>query len=279
MIRERVTVPSIRNSKVRLGHEPISMITAYDFPGARMVDQAGADMILVGDSLAMVVLGHKDTLSVTIDDMVHHTKAVAAADPLALIVTDMPWMSYHTGTKDAVVGASKLIRAGASAVKIEGGAIRAKVIKAIVEAEIPVVGHLGLTPQSVNKFGGFRVQAKSNEQAQALLEDAKTVEAAGAFCLVLEAIPDVVAKAVTNTLSIPTIGIGAGAQCDGQVLVFHDILGYGSKKPPKFVKRYANLEELGIEGLARYVKDVRTGHFPDDTQTYHDSDGVISKLY
>lgn len=279
MHTERVTVPFVRNSKVRNGAEPLSMITAYDYPAARMVDRAGADMILVGDSLAMVVLGHADTLSVTIADMEHHTKAVAAAKPLSLIVTDMPWMSYHTTKADAVKSAARLIRAGAMAVKLEGGAKRAKVIRAICDAEIPVIGHLGLTPQSVNGMGGFKVQAKTAESAQRLVEDALAIQNAGAFAIVLEAIPDVLAKIVTAKLDIPTIGIGAGIDCDGQVLVFHDLLGFGEGKRPKFVKSYGALGALGVEALSSFVKDVRTLRFPGPEQTYHDPSGEITKLY
>ena len=278
MHTERVTVPFVRSSKVRNGAEPLSMITAYDFPAARMVDRAGADMILVGDSLAMVVLGHADTLSVTIADMEHHTRAVAAARPLSLIVTDMPWMSYHTTKSEAVKSAARLIRAGAAAVKIEGGAKRAKVIRAICDAEIPVVGHLGLTPQSVNEFGGFKVQAKSVEEARRLIDDAMVVQEAGAFAIVLEAIPDILAKLVTAKLEIPTIGIGAGIDCDGQVLVFHDVLGLGEAKRPKFVKSYAELATLGVEALSLFVKEVRTSRFPAPENTYHDATGEIANL-
>ncbi len=279
MHTERVTVPFVRSSKVRNGSEPLTMVTAYDFPGARMVDRAGADMILVGDSLAMVVLGHPDTLSVTVDDMAHHTKAVAAAKPMALVVADMPWMSYHTGKRDAVRAAAKLIRAGAEAVKIEGGAKRAKAIRAIVDSEIPVVGHLGLTPQSVNTMGGFKVQGKTAEAARALVDDALVVQEAGAFTVVLEGIPDALARVITDKLDIPTIGIGAGAGCDGQVLVFHDVLGITEGRRPKFVKTYAEVETIGVEALSRFVKDVRTGHFPLDEHSYHDTTGEIGKIY
>ena len=279
MHTERVTVPFIRSSKVATGAEPLSMITAYDFPGARMVDRAGADMILVGDSLAMVVLGHADTLSVTVDEMAHHTRAVAAAQSLALVITDMPWMSYHTTKKDAVLAASKLIRAGAKAVKIEGGAKRCKVIRAICDAEIPVVGHLGLTPQSINGLGGFKVQGKDVASAQRLLDDALAVQEAGAFAVVLEAIPDTLARLVTERLEIPTIGIGAGVDCDGQVLVFHDLLGFRDSHRPKFVRSYGDFEASGVEALSQFVKDVRTKRFPSPSETYHDTNGEIKKLY
>lgn len=273
MMRERITVPMIRSSKLRSGHEPIAMITAYDYPSAKMVDRAGADMVLVGDSLAMVVLGHHDTLNVTIDEMVYHTKAVAMSDPRALIVTDMPWMSYHTTTSKAVMNAAKLIRAGASAVKIEGGTKRHKVIVAISEAEIPVVGHLGLTPQSIKSIGGFKVQAKTQEQVDQLIEDAISIQNAGAFAIVLEAIPESVAARVTELLEIPTIGIGAGIGCDGQVLVFHDILGYGGSNSykPKFVKSYADLETLGTEALGQFVKEVKTKQFPTIAHSYRNT--------
>ncbi len=249
------------------------MVTAYDAPGARMTDAAGVDIILVGDSLAMVVLGYDDTLSVTIDDMAYHTKAVARTEPNALVVTDMPWLSYHTGVRDAVRNAAKLVRAGAEAVKLEGGANRVEVIRALVDAEIPVMGHLGLTPQSVHAFGGFSVQAKTREGAKRLLDEALEIEQAGVFSVVLEAVPQAVAAKATELLKVPTIGIGAGPNCDGQVLVFHDLLGLTFGHKPKFVRRYGSLGEVGIKALEGYVHDVKMRSFPTAEEGYQVGQG------
>ena len=279
MTSERITVPMVRSNKVSRGAEPLAMVTAYDFHSARHVDLSGAEMILVGDSLAMVVLGHGDTLSVTIDDMAYHTRAVKAADTRAMVVTDMPWMSYHTSRSDAKKAAAKLIRAGAQGVKVEGGKKRAAVVESLVDAEIPVVGHIGLTPQSVNAFGGFKVQGKDLEAAKAIIEDAKAIEAAGAFALVLEAIPDVLAREITAQLGIPTIGIGAGLSCDGQVLVYHAVLGYGVGRRPKFVKAYADIEQVSVDALSKFVKEVRTAQFPTEAHSYHSTDERVGKLY
>ena len=245
------------------------MLTAYDFPGALAADAAGVDVLLVGDSLANVVLGHHDTLQVTVADMAHHTAAVARARPRALVVADMPWLSYHVSTEDTVRNGAALVRAGADAVKLEGGRNRLPMVRALLDAEIPVMGHLGLTPQSVHTMGGFRVQAKAEEEAQALLEDARALAAAGCFSLVLEGIPDVVAASVTDAVDIPTIGIGAGSACDGQVLVFHDLLGFREGKGPKFVRRYADLAATATNAIAAYAADVRAGRFPSDEETYH----------
>ncbi len=272
MKTNKMSVPQIRVHKADGANTPIAMVTAYDAPGARMADAAGVDIILVGDSLAMVVLGYDDTLSVTTDDMSYHTKAVARTEPSALIVTDMPWMSYHTGVRDAVNNAAMLIRAGAGAVKLEGGANRVEVIKALIDAEIPVMGHLGLTPQSVHAFGGFSVQAKTIEAAKKLLDDALAIEDAGVFSIVLEAVPDVVAAKATELLNIPTIGIGAGPNCDGQVLVFHDLLGLTFGHRPKFVRRYGALGELGIKALESYVHDVKMKTFPAANEGYQVSE-------
>jgi 3-methyl-2-oxobutanoate hydroxymethyltransferase len=266
---DTVTVPAVRARKRKDGAAPLVMITAYDTPTASAVDAAGVDLILVGDSVANNVLGYENTLSVTIDDMAHHVGAVARAGPRALVIGDMPWMSYHNTVPEAVRNAATLIRAGAGCVKLEGGARRAEVIDAIVGAEIPVMGHLGLTPQSVHVMGGFRVQAKQVEAAEALLADAKAIEAAGCFGVVLEGVPDVVAEMVTDRLSIPTIGIGAGGSCDGQVLVVHDLLGLGTGTPPKFVRRYADLRSAMIEAVSAWAGDVRSGAFPADAETYH----------
>jgi len=264
-----VTAPSVRAVKVRSGSDPLVMVTAYDAPGARMADEAGVDMILVGDSLAMVVLGYDDTLQVTIDDMAHHTAAVARAKPRALIVGDLPWMSYHVSTEDTVRNAATLIRAGAQAVKLEGGRKRLPMIEALIDAEIPVMGHLGLTPQSVHAMGGFKVQGREQEAALRLVADAKALAHAGCFGLVLEGVPDQVARMVTDAVDIPTIGIGAGRHCDGQVLVFHDVLGIEDRILPKFVRRYASLRQDGVAALEAYASDVRSGRFPADEESYH----------
>jgi 3-methyl-2-oxobutanoate hydroxymethyltransferase len=273
-----VTVPALRARKRRNGDTPIVMVTAYDEPGARIVSDAGADIILVGDSVANNVLGHADTLHVDVDVMAHHTAAVARAEPHPLILGDMPWMSYHLSPDDAVRNAATLIRAGAEAVKLEGGRARLPVVEAIIKAEIPVMGHLGLTPQSVLAMGGFRVQGKSADAASALLDAAKALEAAGCFAFVIEGVPDVVGAAVTDALEVPTIGIGAGPACDGQVLVFHDLLGLGKRKPPKFVRQYAEVGRIATEAIAAFAADVRSGNFPDDDESYHAPPGLGDAL-
>ena len=266
---DTLTVPAVRSRKRRDGAAPLVMITAYDTPTASAVDAAGVDLILVGDSVANTVLGYENTLSVTISDMAHHVAAVARARPRALVVGDMPWMSYHTSHDEAVRNAATLIRAGAAAVKLEGGARRVPVIEAIVGAEIPVMGHLGLTPQSVHVLGGFRVQGKQQDAADLLASDAEAIARAGCFAIVLEALPDVVAANVTERIDIPTIGIGAGASCDGQVLVAHDLLGFGDAPPAKFVRRYADLRGAIVDAVAEWAGDVRSGAFPSDAETYH----------
>ncbi len=263
------TVPDVRGHKRVTGAEPLVMVTAYDAPSARMVDQAGVDMILVGDSVAMVVLGYDDTLSVTVDDMAHHTAAVARTRPSALVVGDLPWMSYHVDPAETVRNAATLVRAGAQAVKLEGGAKRLAHVGAVLDAEIPVMGHLGLTPQSLHAMGGFRVQARSDDDARRLLDDAHALVDAGVFALVLEGVPDVVARAVTDAVGVPTIGIGAGPWCDGQVLVFHDLLGFEERLAPKFVRRYAALAADGVDALRAFAADVRSGSFPADDESYH----------
>ena len=273
-----VTVPSIRTRKRRDGATPIVMVTAYDEPGARIVSDAGADIILVGDSVANTVLGYEDTLHVDIDVMAHHTAAVARARPRSLVLGDMPWMSYHLSPEDAVRNAATLVRAGAQAVKLEGGRARLPVVEAIVRAEIPVMGHLGLTPQSVLAMGGFRVQGKSADAATALLDAAKALSAAGCFAFVIEGVPDVVGAAVTEAVDVPTIGIGAGPACDGQVLVFHDLLGLGSRTPPKFVRQYADVGRIATEAVAAFADDVRTGRFPSDAESYHGPAGLGDAL-
>ena len=273
-----VTVPSLRARKRRDGATPIVMVTAYDEPGARIVSDAGVDIILVGDSVANNVLGYRDTLHVDIEVMAHHTAAVARAEPHCLILGDMPWMSYHLSPDDAVRNAATLIRAGAQAVKLEGGRARLPVVEAIIKAEIPVMGHLGLTPQSVLAMGGFRVQGKSVDAATALLDAAKSLSAAGCFGFVIEGVPDVVGAAVTDALEVPTIGIGAGPSCDGQVLVFHDLLGLGSGTPPKFVRRYAEVGRIATEAIASFADDVRRGRFPSDAESYHAPQGLGDAL-
>ena len=265
------TVPGVR---ARKGGVPLVMVTAYDAPTARIADEAGVDLILVGDSVAMVVLGYEDTLQVTIDDMAHHTAAVARTRPQALLVADLPWMSYHVGEADAVRNAATLIRAGAQAVKLEGGRKRLPVVHALLDAEIPVMGHLGLTPQSMHAMGGFRVQAKDASAAHQLVDDAVALAEAGCFSLVLEGVPDRVARIVTESVAVPTIGIGAGAWCDGQVLVFHDVAGLEDRVLPKFVRRYGSLKADGVAAVAAFAADVRSGRFPSDAESYHLPEGV-----
>ena len=267
--RKKITAPSLRARKVRDGYEPLVMLTAYDAPSARMVDAAGADVILVGDSLAMVVLGYDDTLQVTIDDMVHHTAAVARAKPNALIVADLPWLSYHVSAEDTVRNAAALVRAGAQAVKLEGGRKRVSMIDAIIDAEIPVMGHIGLTPQSVHAMGGFKVQGRETSAALGLIDDAKALAHAGCFAIVVEGVPDVVGQMITDAVDVPTIGIGAGPHADGQVLVFHDVLGIEDRVTPKFVRRYAEVKSLSVEALDRFAADVREGRFPSAAESYH----------
>jgi 3-methyl-2-oxobutanoate hydroxymethyltransferase len=266
-----VTAPDIAGSK---GGDPLVMVTAYDAPSARAVDEAGVDMVLVGDTLAMVVLGYDDTLHVTVDDMAHHIGAVARTKPRALVVGDLPWMSYHLGRDDTVTNAARLVRAGAGAVKLEGGRKRVDAVKAILDAEIPVMGHVGLTPQSVHALGGFKVQGKTIDAARAIVDDAVALADAGCFAVVLECVPDAVARLVTDSIAVPTIGIGAGRHCDGQVLVYHDLLGLQDWLRPKFVRRYANLHDDAVDGVSRFAADVRAGRFPASSETYHAADGV-----
>ncbi len=276
-MRTKMTVPAIKARK----HGPkLTMVTAYDTPMAQIVDNAGIDMILVGDSVATTVLGYPDTLAATIESMIHHSVAVARAQPAALQVTDMPWLSYHVSIEETIRNAGRLIREGkAGAVKLEGGRKRLPVVEALLAAEIPVMGHLGLTPQSIHAMGGYRVQGKEIEAAQELLEDAKALAQAGVFALVLEGIPDVLAEIVTQTISIPTIGIGAGPSCDGQVLVFHDLLGFGTNDHlPKFVRQYAQLAQVATEALQQYSTDVQAGTFPADNETYHTNAEVAKAL-
>ena len=268
----RMTVPEVRSRKCSAGGpaEPLVMITAYDVVSARLVNRAGADILLVGDSLGMVVLGRENTLSVTMDEMIHHARAVAAADPRPLVVGDMPYLSYHLSSDDAVRNAGRfLAEGGCQAVKVEGGRKRLRTIEALLDAEIPVMGHLGLTPQSVHCMGGFRVQARQASAAEDLVADAIALADAGVFSIVLEGIPDEVARLVTASVPVPTIGIGAGPHCDGQVLVFHDLLGLGEGPDPKFVRRYAEIGEAIVEALSRFARDVRSGAFPSEAESYH----------
>lgn len=265
------TVPAIAGSKVRAGSRPLVMVTAYDAPGARIADDGGVDMILVGDSVAMAVLGMSDTLGVRVRDIAHHVAAVRRAQPRALVVADLPWLSYHRGRRRAVEAAGTLVRAGAQAVKLEGGRERLDVIEALVRAQIPVMGHLGLTPQSAHVFGGMVVQGRSIEAAERILDDALLLDEAGVFAIVLEGIPAPIASVVTARVGVPTIGIGAGAGCDGQVLVFHDLLGLADGHRPRFVKTYAELGAAAREAVATWVKDVTEGVYPDDAHAYRAS--------
>jgi 3-methyl-2-oxobutanoate hydroxymethyltransferase len=268
----KITAPAIASRKVRDGAAPLVMVTAYDAPGARIASEAGADLILVGDSLAMVVLGYDDTLQVTVDDMAHHTAAVARAKPDSMIVGDLPWMSFHVSPEETVRNAATLVRAGAQSVKIEGGRKRLPMIERIIAAEIPVMGHIGLTPQSVHVMGGFKVQGKQAEQARKLVQAAKSLAHAGCFAIVLEGVPVKVAEMVTDAVDVPTIGIGAGPHCDGQVLVYHDLLGIEDRFVPKFVRRYADVKGVSVAAIEAYAADVRSGAFPSDDEAYHLSD-------
>ena len=266
--------------KAKENNERISMLTAYDYSSAKLIDEAGIDAILIGDSLGMVSLGYEDTLSVTMEDMIHHTKAVARATKNALVVADLPFMSYQTSVYDAVYNAGRLIKEGrAHAVKLEGGIEMCDRIEAIVKSSIPVMAHIGLTPQSVNALGGFKVQGKDEKAAKALIEAAKAVEKAGAFAVVLECVPAKLAEIVTKELNIPTIGIGAGAQCDGQVLVYQDMIGMFSGFTPKFVKKYANIGDMMKEAFEEYNKEVKNGSFQSQEHTFKISEDVIEKLY
>ncbi len=260
--------------------EKLTMLTAYDYSMAKLIDEAGVNSILVGDSLGNVILGYDDTVSVTMEDMIHHGAAVARGAKEALVIIDMPFMSYQTSVQDALVNAGRLMKEGrAGAVKLEGGTRVAPQIEAIVSAGIPVCGHIGLTPQSIHAFGGFKVQGKSEETARKLLEDAKAVEEAGAFAVVIEGVPKKLADLITKQLTIPTIGIGAGNGCDGQVLVYQDMLGMFSDFTPKFVKRFADIGEVMKEAFGNYIKEVKSGTFPAEEHEYTVDDSVIEKLY
>lgn len=272
------TVITIQQAKEN--GEKLTMLTAYDYSTAKLIDEAGINMILVGDSLGMVVLGYEDTLSVTMEDMIHHTAAVARGAKNAFLVADMPFMSYQTSVYDAVVNAGRLMKEGrAQAVKLEGGKEVAEHIRAITKVSIPVVGHLGLTPQSLNAFGGFKVQGKSEEAAKKLVEDALAIEEAGAVAMVLECVPEKLAELITKKVKIPTIGIGAGAGCDGQVLVYQDMLAMFSDFKPKFVKHFGQIGEQMKAAFAQYSEEVKSGAFPAQEHTFKIDDEVIEKLY
>lgn len=264
----KITAPLLLQKKMR--GEKIACLTAYDYPTARLVDEAGIDVILVGDSLAEVVLGYDSTLPVTVDEILHHLRAVRRAAKRALLVADLPFGSYHVNDEDALSASVRYLKeGGAEAVKLEGGRKRAGLIRRLVEAEIPVMGHIGLTPQSIHALGGHRVQGKSPKSAEDLLADAQAVEDAGAFAVVLEGIPRELAGLMTGRLRIPTIGIGAGPDCDGQVLVVNDLLGITPRPRPKFVRPYAGLREVMLDAFARYRRDVADGGFPADNESYH----------
>lgn len=258
----------------------ISMLTAYDYSIAKLIDSCDIDGILVGDSLGMVCLGYDNTLKVTMNDMLHHIKAVTRGTKNALVVGDMPFMSYHTSVYDAVINAGRIIQeGGADAVKLEGGLNIIDKIEAIVKAQIPVMGHLGLTPQSVNMFGGFKVQGKSELAAKQLIEEAKLLEKAGVFAIVLECIPSSLAKIITDSISIPTIGIGAGINCDGQILVYQDMLNMFSEIKPKFVKTFANAGDIMIDGFKKYISEVKSETFPEEKHSFSMNEDVLKKLY
>ena len=271
----KVTVPELLQRKTSAAGSPenskkIVCLTAYDYPTARLLDEAGVDVILVGDSVAMVALGYDSTLPVTLDEMLHHARAVRRGTKRALLVADMPFGSYHSDTPESLRNAVRFVKeASVEAVKVEGGERRLELIARLTEAEIPVMGHVGLTPQSVNALGGYRVQGKTTDSAEQLLRDARAVEAAGAFALVLEAVPRELASQITRELRIPTIGIGAGPDCDGQILVVHDLLGLTFDQTPKFARKYANIGEIISNAVRNYCQDVRTGAFPSDSESYH----------
>lgn len=271
------TVQTLQTKKQQ--GDKITMLTCYDYSTAKLMDSAGLDMLLVGDSLGNVILGYEDTISVTMEDMIHHAAAVARGTKNALVVADMPFLSYQTSVYDAVVNAGRLMKEGrAGAVKLEGGAVVCDQIRAIVNASIPVMGHLGMTPQSVNTLGGFKVQGKSLHAARKLIADAKAIEKAGVFAMVLECVPEKLAKFISQKLSVPTIGIGAGAGCDGQVLVYQDMLGMFSDYQPKFVRKFAEVGQVMQEAFTQYQSDVQNGSFPAQEHTFSISDEVMAQL-
>ena len=266
LTRPKVTVRTIRDMKAE--RVRIVSVTAYDYPTARLADEAGVDLILVGDSLGMVVLGYESTIPVTLSEMAHHLKAVVRAQPRALVVADLPFLSFQTSPEDAVRNSGRLMKRGAEAVKFEGGRRMLAQIEAILAADIPVLGHLGLTPQSVHQFGGYRVQGREREAADALLDDALALERAGCFAIVLEGVPLTLGREITQALKIPTIGIGAGVHCDGQVLVLHDLIGLSFVKPARFVRRYAEAGDSIRNAIAAFREDVRAGRYPSEEESY-----------
>ena len=275
-MREKVTVPAIR---ARKGGPKITMVTAYDYPGAVIADRSGVDIVLVGDSAANVVHGMATTLEFGMEETIIHSRAVKRANPMALFVVDMPWLSFHISPEDTVRNAGRIVQeGGAEAVKLEGGRKRLPVIERILDAEIPVMGHVGLTPQSVHAMGGFRVQGKMVDAARALIDDAVALADAGCFSIVIEGVPDILGELITKEVDVPTIGIGAGPGTDGQVLVFHDVLGLGSGNYPRFVRRYANLADEAVAALERYVADVSSGDFPGEEESYHVSDEIAAEM-
>ena len=273
---KKLTIPDIRNRK---NDVPIAELTAYDYPWAKVADTAGIDVVLVGDSLGMVVLGHPDTVSVTMEEMIHHTKAVVRGVERALVITDMPFGSYNSSIPAAISNATRILKEGrADAVKVEGGVSMATTVAAIVNAGIPVQGHIGLTPQTATSLGGFKVQGKSAQAAKQLLDDAKALEDAGCFSIVLEAIPAPLAQRITDAISIPTIGIGAGPACDGQVLVIHDLVGLYDRFTPKFVKQYAKINEPILEALRQYKAEVENRTFPTEAHSFTMKSEELDKL-
>ena len=266
-MREKITVPTIL---ARKGGPKIRMVTAYDAPSARIADRAEADIILIGDSLGTVILEYENTLPVTVETMIHHSAAVSRTKPKALVVGDMPWLSYHLSVEETIRNAGRFVReGGVDAVKLEGGRKRVPMVEALLSAEIPVMGHLGLTPQSVHSMGGYKVQGKKANAALELLADARALADAGVFSIVLEGVPDVLAEVITKEVHVPTIGIGAGPRCDGQVLVFHDVLGFHDGRLAKFVRQYAHLSDIATEALQHFFADVQSGHYPSDSESYH----------
>jgi 3-methyl-2-oxobutanoate hydroxymethyltransferase len=267
-LENKSTVISLRKKKNN--GEKIAAITAYDFPTAKVASDAGIDLVLVGDSLGMVLQGHGNTLKTTLQEMIYHTRMVTSAEPTSLVVTDMPFGSYHISVEQAVENAVRCVKeGGAQAVKLEGGKNRFKTIEAIINAEIPVLGHLGLTPQSIHKLGGFKIQGKEETTAEEILEEAVQLEKQGVFAIVLESIPTELARRVTARLTIPTIGIGAGKYCDGQILVFHDLVGFTNLYLPKFVRKYADVYSTIHQAIGNYIKDIQTGDFPGEKESYH----------
>lgn len=267
-LENKKTVISLKKKKKK--REKISAVTAYDFPTAKVASDAGIDLILVGDSLGMVLQGHRHTLKTTLEEMIYHTRMVTSAEPASLVVTDMPFGSYHISVEQAVENAVRCVReGGAQAVKLEGGKKRFKTIEAIINAEIPVLGHLGLTPQSIHLMGGFKIQGKEETTADEILEEAVQLEKRGVFAIVLESIPTELAQRITARLTIPTIGIGAGKYCDGQILVFHDLVGFTNFYLPKFVRKYADVYSTIHQAIGNYIKDIQTGDFPGDKESYH----------